>query len=305
MQHFTLRQLEYFVACVDHKSIARAAEALNVSQPTISVAIAKLEEQFGVQLLLRHHSHGVTPTANAVKLLQSSRGLLAHAHDLYREAKSTGTSVSGDVKLGSFSTLAPLVLPRLIRELGKDFPGINIKVTEGTQEHLLKALFEGALDLALLYDVELPDGLRCVRLSDRAPYVALPLEHPLARDETVSLFDLADQPMILLDISPSRAYFLGIFTALGLTPRVSYSSPSLELVRGMVGQGLGYSILVTRPQGDFTYDGKKLAIRPLKEDTIGSQMVLASLENLRSTQITKTIEQVALNLMPPTILEAK
>ena len=297
MQQYTLRQLEYFVACVDHRSIARAAEALNVSQPTISVAITKLEAQFGVQLLLRHHSQGVSPTASAEKILQSARNLLAHAADLHRQAKLTGTTVAGDLRIGSFSTLAPTVLPGLIHALGQSYPDVRLRLNEGTQEYLLKALFDGHLDLALLYDIDLPGGLRCVHLADRAPYVALPERHPLAEQPDVALAELIDLPLILLDVVPSRAYFLGLFEAAGLKPKIAHSSPSLELVRGMVGHGLGYSILVTRPHGDLTHDGRHLAIRPLRDDSGTSRMVLASLASLRPTRLISSFEAVAVRLL--------
>jgi DNA-binding transcriptional LysR family regulator len=75
MHRFSLRQLEYFVACVDHGSTADAASALNVSQPTISIAVTKLEDQLGVQLLRRHHSQGVTATASSENILHSARAL--------------------------------------------------------------------------------------------------------------------------------------------------------------------------------------------------------------------------------------
>ena len=143
MHRFSLRQLEYLTACIDHGSIAKAAGALNVAQPTISVAIAKLEDQLGVQLLLRHHAQGVVATANADKILHSARALLTHATDLERQAMMTGTAVSGDLRLGSFITLAPAILPKLINELSIQYPDIRLKVSEGTQEKLLKGLYTG------------------------------------------------------------------------------------------------------------------------------------------------------------------
>lgn len=293
MQHYTLRQLEYFVACIDHGSIAGAAEALHVSQPTISVAIAKLEDQFAVQLLLRHHSQGVSPTTSAKNILPSARALLAHATDLQRQAMLAGSTVVGELKLGSFTTLAPVVLPELMKALADEFPSIKLQVQEGPQEMILNDLLAGELDVALLYDIELPRALRCVPLARPTPYVALPDGHPLADNAVVSLAELAQEPLILLDVSPSRDYFLGLFHSAGLKPNIARSSPSLELVRGLVGQGLGYSILVTRPSGDLSYDGQALAIRPLNDTVSSSAIVLASLANHRPTRLLTSLEEVA------------
>jgi len=293
MQHYSLRQLEYLIACIDHRSIAKAAAALNVSQPTISVAINKLEEEFKVQLLLRHHSQGVSPTASATKILTAARHLLADASDLRQQALLTSETVAGEIRLGSFNTLSAAVLPNLISTLGDTHPGIKLDLHEATQDFLIEGLTQGRLDAALLYDIDLPQGLRLVSLTEREPYVALPENHPLAKQSKVSLRDLKDEPMILLDISPSRSYFLGLFEAVGLEPTISYSSPSLELVRGMVGRGLGYSILVTRPQGDVTYEGLPLVVRPLENKVAFSKIVLASPANLRPTRLITSLEQVA------------
>ncbi|MGC1428826.1 MAG: LysR family transcriptional regulator [Albidovulum sp.] len=297
MPRFTLRQLEYLSACIECRSVAAAAEKLNVSQPTISVAIAKLEAQLGVQLLLRHHSQGVSPTPSAEDILPLARSLLAHSADLERQAMLTGTKVAGQIRLGSFTTLAPVVLPGLIQALGQTYPDIQLQIQEGSQEFLLSSLADGRLDLALLYNIGLPTSLRCVHLADRAPYVALPEHHALAGQADVSLAELVDLPLILLDVAPSRAYFLGLFEAVGLKPKIGHSSPSLELVRGMVGHGLGYSILVTRPHGDQTHDGRRLTIRPLRDQVQCSSMVLASLQNLRPTRLISSFEALAVNAL--------
>lgn len=297
MHRFTLRQLEYLLTCIDMRSVAGAAEKLSVSQPTISVAITKLEEQLGVQLLLRHPSRGVTPTAAADKILNSARSLLAHAADLERQTMETGSHLEGELRLGSFSTLAPAVLPGLIQSLSQQHPGIRLRLREGTQDQMIAALQSGQLDLALLYDINLPDDIHTTPLATRTPYAVLGMNDPLAQSDAVSLADLAKAPLILLDVPPSREYFLGLFRSAGLEPRIAYSTPSIEMVRGMVGCGLGYSLLVTRPKGDTTYDGHSLAIRPLTDDVDHSAMVLARLATLRPTRLMARFDEIALQVI--------
>ena len=148
MHRFTLRQLEYFVACVDAGSIAGAAVSLNVSQPTVSVAITKLEDQLGMQLLLRHHAQGVSVTAGALRFVQSARSLLSHATDVQREAMMISDdiesdNISGVLRLGSFVTLAPSVLPGLISQFHQNYPGVKLDLQEGTQEKLVEGLCDG------------------------------------------------------------------------------------------------------------------------------------------------------------------
>ncbi len=290
MPSYTLRQLEYLVACIDAGSLAGAADRLNVSQPSISTAIAKLEGELGVQLLLRHHAQGVTPTADAERLLQSARNLLSHATDLQRQAEMAGKGMAGELRLGSFVTLAPVLLPGMIADLGASYPDIRLQLGEGTQDELIDNLRHGRHEMALLYDLDLPDDVAFTKLREVEPHVLLPANHPLARLDTVSLTDLVDESFVLLDVNPSRDYFISLFSSVGIHPQISFSSPSLELVRGLVGRGLGCSLLATRPHGDVTYDGQALAIRPIREKVAKSQIGLATLKALRPTRVMEVFE---------------
>ena len=298
---YTLRQLQYLVTCIDTGSLAAAAEKLHVSQPSISTAIAKLEADLGVQLLLRHHAQGVTATANAERLLNSARSLLSHADDLQRLARASGDAVSGELRLGSFITLAPAYLPGLIAELKELYPALQLQLDEGTQDQLIEGLRQGRYEMALLYDLGLPEDLRSIELANVAPHILLPETHPLASQKSISLGELADLPMILLDVPPSRGYFTSLLRDQGIEPRIAFSSPSLELVRGLVGRGLGYSLLVTRPSGDVSYDGQRLAVRPLRGEIETSPIVLSTLRALRPTRIMSAFEMVALTYFDKTL----
>lgn len=293
MHRFTLRQLEYLVAAVETGSIANAAAALNVSQPTISVALSKIEAQLGVQLLIRHTSQGVSPTPLGADTVIAARALLAQASALQTDAMRAGEAVTGTLRLGSFLTLSPLILPGLIRTLQAEAPGIELQIREASQDVLVAELLAGQLDLALLYDLDLPQELERLNLSKTPPYVALPEAHPLTQKRQVHLEDLVEEPMILLDVSPSRDYFLGLFEDRQLTPRIAHSSPSLELVRGMVGCGLGYALLATRPLGDRTYSGEKIVVRALKGRPRPSRIVLAQNAALRPTRLSEKFLGVA------------
>lgn len=293
MLRFTLRQLEYLITCVDTGSLVAAADALNVSQPSVSAAIAKLEAQLGVQLLIRLHAQGVVPTATAQPHIQQARNLLEHAREFQRSADASQIDISGELRLGSFTSLAPTYLPGLIAELGVTYPDIALKISEGTQDQLIDGLRLGDQQVALVYDHELPDDMYQTALFEARPHVVLPANHPLARMKKISLKHIVEEPLVLLDISPSRHYFTSLFTSVGLEPRIAYRTSSLELLRGLVGRGLGYSILVTRPPGDLTYDGQVLAVRPLSDNVERSRIVLCHLNSTRPTQMLKAFNKFA------------
>jgi DNA-binding transcriptional LysR family regulator len=102
---------------------------------------------------------------------------------------------------------------------------------------------------------------------------------------------LKDEPLILLDLPPSREYFVGLFRKTGIEPRIAFSSPSLEMVRGLVGRNQGYSLLVTHPYFDFTYDGQTIVTRPLADETAGGDLGIARLERLRPSRAMKVFTE--------------
>ena len=290
MLRYSLRQLEYLVAVGEEGSVARAATRLKVSQPSVSAAVAKLEDQLEVQLFVRHHAQGVSLTPQGSRLFAAARNLLHHAEEFQRQPASTSGGLAGTLHIASFVTLAPAFMPALIAGFNEPYPNVAVAISEGRQDELIQGLRQGQFETALCYDVDLPEDLRVMPLASFDPYVLLPGGHPLANEAAVSLRDLRNEPMILLDVAPSRAYFLGLFRAHGIEPRIGFSSPSLELVRGLVGRGLGFSLLVTRPFGDRTYEGAPLAARRIVEPGTKGEVCLAALRQLRPTRVMAAFE---------------
>ena len=97
----------------------------------------------------------------------------------------------------------------------------------------------------------------------------------------------------MLDVEPSRTYFAGLLSDQGIEAKIAFSSPSLELVRGLVGRDAGYSLLVTRPYGERTYEGRRLAVKPIAEPCRPSEVCLASLRQLRPTRLMTAFSEFA------------
>ncbi len=285
MLRFTLRQLEYFVTAAECGSVAKAAARLNVSQPSVSNAIAKLEGHCGAQLFIRHHAQGISLTQVGRRIVVDARGLLRHARELQRNAEAAGGLIGGELELGCFVTLAPVFMPVLITEFSKLHPEVEIKLKEGLQDELVAGLVSGKFELAFLYDLELHEGIEVETLASFQPYVLLPDDHKLARQRKISLDSLRDEPLILLDVPPSRNYFMGLFRSAGIEPRIAFSSPSIEMVRGLVGSKRGYSLLVTRPYGDRSYDGRRIVARPIADKVAAGDVCLARLGQTRPTRL--------------------
>lgn len=286
MIHYSLKQLAYFAGAAEHGSVTLAARALNVSQPSVSTAIQHLEEVLGVALFIRRHAQGLTLTPAGRRLFAEARALLTQAEELAMDAAGTGAGarVRGELQLGYFVTFAPYYLPRLLQRFGRRHPEVSVRLHEGDMESLRRALALGALDLALVYDLALGPGLAREPLAELKPYALLPAGHALARRSRIPLKALAADPFILLDLPHSREYFRAIFLAYGLEPEVRYTTPSLEMVRGLVAHGHGVGLLNIRPAGDRAYDGTALACRPLVEETPALRIVLVRPAAARPTR---------------------
>ena len=276
MAAYTLRQLRYFVTTVECGSVAEASRQLQIAQPSISAAIKGLEDSFDVQLFIRHQAHGMSLTPTGARFFRQAQDLLRQAYEFEQNALADNDVISGKVDVGCYETSAPLHLPRILATFAQQYPGVTVRVHDGEQHELLTGLGAGRFDLAILFNHDLDEVIEVESLGPpMQPHVLLPEGHPLSHDLVVSLYDLVNEPMIQLDVQPSRDYFRKVFEERGLEPHVAYRSPSIEMVRGLVGQGFGFSLLVTRPYGDRTYDGKKLVTRPLAEEVSGSELVMA------------------------------
>ena len=261
---YSLRQLEYFVAIAEAGSLSGAAEELRVSQSGLSQSLTDLERALGVQLAVRRKAHGVALTPTGTQVLRHARDLLRHGQDLAGIA-SGGDSLRGLLSLGCYVTLAPTTLPPLLEEFNQLHPDLRIDFAEGTQDVLQRRLLAGELDLAVLYDMEVQPEMEREVIDTARPHVLLAADHHLANDPTVSLADLATEPMVLLDAPPSSHNTLAIFDRLGIAPEVRYRPTTFELARALVGRGMGYALLVQRPANDRTYEGKKVVIKEISE----------------------------------------
>jgi DNA-binding transcriptional LysR family regulator len=183
----------------------------------------------------------------------------------------------GTLSLGCFQTFAPYVVPALVARLTKLHPGIALTLLEADQSQVLSALRRGDIDIALLYDFGLAEDIAVQPLAELKPYALLPAGHPLAEAPAVALEALVCEPLILLDLEPSRDYFLSLFRDRGLEPAIGYRTSSFEMVRGLVGHGLGFSLLATKPANNMSYDGRALVTRPLSSPVANSRLVIATL----------------------------
>lgn len=282
---FTLRQLSYFIAAGETLSVTKAAEQVNISQPSISAAISHLETELNVQLFVRHHAQGLSLTPAGTRLLRAAKESLRAAAELYEVASDANDRVSGTLKVGTFFTFAPLIAPELWAGFSRRYDAVQMTMTEGSEAELLENLRLARIDLALTYNLKLPPDMTFVELARLNSYVIVGADHRFADRNSVRLAELIDDPFILIDLPLTRDYFLGLFSQIGGTPRVVMETSSTASLRSYVAAGLGYGLMTARPVNMRAENGLPLVYLPIEDVTHSISFGIAHLAELRRSRV--------------------
>jgi len=262
----TLTELRYIVILSEEQHFGRTAERCHVSQPTLSIAVRKLEDELGVELFERTKTK-VRPTASGEKIILQARALLANTAAIQFLADAGKDQLSTPLALGAIFTMGPYLLPQLIPHLQKQAPKMPLYVQEDYTANLRKKLRDGDLDAIL---VSLPFSESDVvtqELFDEPLVVVMPQSHPLVRNLEIAPADIARDELLLLgDGHCLREQVLTLNPAwreVVPTKRYSVQGNSLETLRYMVAAGLGVSILPRSAAGAALCAPHRLITRPL------------------------------------------
>jgi DNA-binding transcriptional LysR family regulator len=285
--------LEYLCAVGEAGSIALAAERINVSSPSISAAIGALEAELGVQLFVRKHAQGLSLTPGGKRIYTHAKHVLENATALHDVAGEVAQKIRGPIGVGCFVTLAPMMIGALRRTFQHSFPETQVTLSDTHHFNLLEMLQRAEIDIALTYDLEIPKDVSFEKLAEMPPFVMINADHRLATKRSVRLEDMIEDGMVLLDLPLSREYFLSMFQAQGLRPKISDRTSHSSVVRSIVANGEGYSLVNTRPSNDLAPDGRQLVYIPLEGDHRPMNIGLATMRTDRKTRIVQAFEQHA------------
>jgi DNA-binding transcriptional LysR family regulator len=289
--NFTLKQLRYVEATGRLGSIANAATELNISQSSITAAIGALENQIGFDLFVRTPAKGISVTPAGQESLRLIRGLIVQSRHFETEMMSVGGHATGSVRVSCYATAAPSFLPPILKMFRTNHPNTSITLLEGNMEATMVYLANGEADLAFCYDEVSDSGHDFTPLFDAPPYALIAADDPLAQNDTVSLTDLVEHPMIMLDLPRTRAYFTSMFDHLGMKPNIVHSTRSTEIVRTLVSGGHGYSLLNICPP-DYRPDDTRFRVLPLRDNLHVPTFGIITLAGIRKPNIVQAfIEQ--------------
>ncbi|MBT0569712.1 hydrogen peroxide-inducible genes activator [Curvibacter sp. CHRR-16] len=245
----TLTELKYIVALARERHFGRAADACFVSQPTLSVAVKKLEEELDIKLFERS-ANEITVTPLGEEVVRQAQVVLEQAAGIKDIARRGKDPLAGPLKLGVIYTIAPYLLPALVRHLIAHVPQMPLMLQENFTVKLLELLRNGEIDCAILAEPFPDTGLATAELYDEPFYAALPTSHPLAQQDSITPQQLKAETMLLLgnghcfrdhvlEVCPEFARFSS--DADGI--RKSFEGSSLETIKYMVAAGMGVTLV--------------------------------------------------------------
>ncbi len=236
-------QLRYFLAVAQTGRFTQAARACAVSQPSLSIQIAKLENELAGPLFERTKK-GARLTARGEAFLPRARAIMVEMESARRDAERLSGLSLGRVTLGCLPTTGAHLLPKVLAVFRKNHPKIQVQLREESSPGLARCLENGEVDLAILDEAGVTPALEQKALFTEDLLVALPPRHPLAGKNRLTLKALSEEPFILMKTGHGfRQIVLDLFRKAGLEPKVVFESGEIETVQALVGAGMGVSLV--------------------------------------------------------------
>lgn len=277
----TLSEFRYIVAVAKELHFGRAAKRCFVSQPTLSVAVKKIEDELGLTLFERHqHEISITPIGQII--INQAEVVLNETNILKELAKQNKDELSGELKLGVIYTVGPYLLPKLIPVINKQVAELVLIIEEDYTENLFNKLKAGEIDVAILANPFDHPGI-CTEFLYQEPFmVALPSNHPLSKKKRLKADDLLDDTMLLLKsgncfrdqvvkVCPSCVSPIGDNTHIQKT----LQSSSIETILQMVAAGAGITIVPGSSINAQSSLNGLLEYRPFTKPTPYREIIIA------------------------------
>ncbi len=258
-----LRDLRYLVAVAEHKHFGRAAESCFVSQPTLSTQIKKLEDELGVTLIERTNRQ-VMLTPVGERIVAQAQRVLREVNQMVHIAEEYKDPYGGDFRLGIIPTVAPYLLPKILGPIKKAFPKLRIQLTEAQTAVITRMLREGDLDAVILALPVEEENLKQVKLYTEPFYFAAAKSHPKAHQKSVSIDDLDDEQVLLLEDGHClRDQALEVCSSHNAVENTNFRATSIETLRQMVAANVGITLM---PELAITSRNGPVRYLPFKDD---------------------------------------
>jgi DNA-binding transcriptional LysR family regulator len=270
-----LHQLRCFVAVAEELHFGRAAIRMHMTQPPLSRQVQLLERGLGIQLLERNN-RSVKLTAAGQGFLRDARHILAFSDQAADGARRLARGEAGSLTLGFTAVSAYQMIPQLLARAAQDLPGLQFTLKEMVSSAQLEALAAHRIDVGFVRQVNDHATLDAQLISHEPLLVAVPDNHPLARQPAIAVRDLDQQAFVMYAADEGRYFYdciAGLFAMTGVTPRYVYHLGQTHTVVSMVKAGLGLAIV---PASAMQLHSDRLVFRPLKDAELHAELYMVS-----------------------------
>lgn len=297
----TLTELKYIVAVAREKHFGHAAEACFVAQPTLSVAIKKLEDELGVVIFERGGSE-ISMTPLGAQIVAQAERVLEQTAAIKEIAKQNKDPLAGPLRLGVIYTIAPYLLPPLVKTMIERVPQMPLVLQENFTTRLIELLRQGELDAAIMALPFADQGLMVQPLYDEPFVVALPKHHAWSERVSIRAEELKSETMLLLgtghcfrdqvlEVCPEMSRFSTSGDGIART----FEGSSLETIRHMVASGIGITVLPQASVPDMRAKGGMLRYVPFEAPAPSRRVVLAWRKSFTRRPAIEAIRQAVLS----------
>ena len=289
----TLQQFEYIIALEKFRHFTKAAEHCNVTQPTLSAMIQKLEDELDVKIFDRSQQP-IAPTAAGLLVIKQAKETLVQAEQIKNIVQEQKQDVAGKFTLGILPTIAPYLLPRFISVLTKKYPKLELRIAELKTHEIKRALLNGDIDAGVLADIEDLEGYNISHLFYEQYLAYVSKTCPLYEKQVVKSSDLQNHQLWLLDeghcFRDQMVKYCQLKSA--QDSQMTYSLGSIETFMRMVESGCGVTFIPWMAVQQLSETQKEL-VRPFAIPIPSRRLVMATNKNfIRHTILTAIIEEI-------------
>ena len=260
----SLKALHYLNTAVELQSIKKASDKLNVVPSAISSAVDLIEQEMQLKLITRYPSRGIQPTETGKLIIKKINVLLDNYQSLVSEGDEVKNSLTGTLRIALGVAAAATFIPTLIRPLIEKNNNVTLKFFETDNEQAQHGLVNGDFDAIIFLSENVKPGFSYENLMEAPPYILAPKDYFPKSQKTISLSQFDKLPMVLLNLPGVSEYYNSLFEINKVRPNVVATAKTNQMVRSLVGAGLGCSILNLKGATDTTAAGDEVRIIKLE-----------------------------------------
>jgi len=259
----SLKAMEYFTTALRQGSISKAAAELNIAASAIGGAIDQVEAAFDLTLTIRQRSRGITANASGRQVAQKFERLLEDYAAVLAKGADLKQALSGTLRVGYYAPIAPAFLPQILASFIPDGHDITLHLDECDNDSAQDGLLNGTYDVVLFVSEDVRPAIDFDVLIEAPAYCLVPAGHSFAKQASVTVAQIASQPLVVLNRPVAAAYYQSLFDANDIT--VAAYANSTEMVRSLVGAEHGCAVLNMQPLTAQSYSGSTLVGVPISD----------------------------------------